>query len=226
MSDRAPPVDFSTPYSELGALRAQQQMLRSVSDDIRGSLRDLDRIQSEAMHDAAMAAVWAATLMVCDILKIGLSAADRRAKLLFSAQDRAVRSADRILKLLGAGGLATKADLMKSVSAELGPAAQATEDVRKAMSELRNLKLPTTGQPVPVKIPKEAGLLVDLGVAMAQDTILLMQAGHLQRQASVNAAQGRAQMKQSLMRVQNKITLIDSEITRAVERLEREARTA
>ena len=116
MSDRAPPVDFSTPYSELGALRAQQQMLRSVSDDIRGSLRDLDRIQSEAMHDAAMAAVWAATLMVCDILKIGLSAADRRAKLLLSAQDRAVRSADRILKLLGAGGLQSMARRQRQLS--------------------------------------------------------------------------------------------------------------
>lgn len=223
MSDRVPIVDFDTPYSKL---QAQRQRLRSVSDEIRNSMRDLDRYQGEAHRDAAMAAVWAATLMVCDILRIGLSAADKRINLIFAAQDRALQSANRILKLFGSSRIVTKADLIESVSAELAPAAQATEDVRKAMAELRKLKVPTTGQPVPVKVPKEAALVVDLGIAMAQDTILMLQASRLQRQASLSVAQSRMQMQQTLTKVLSRILLIESEITREFERLQRQAKTA
>lgn len=226
MIDKAPQVDFNDPFLHLKALRGQRERLRSVVEDIRSSIRNLNQIEGEAHRDAAMAAMWAATLMVCDILKIGLAAADKRASLIFSAQDRAVQSANRILKLFGAPTITTKADLMKSVSAELTPAAKATENLRTAMAELKKLKVPTTGQPIPVRIPKEAGLLVDLGVAMAQDTILLLEAGQLQRQASANVAQSRVMMRDQLTRVLTRLMLIESEFAREFDRLWRMASIA
>lgn len=226
MSDQPPIVDFSTPWSNLTALQAQRQMVQSVANDIRSSLRDVDRYEGEAINAANMAAVWAATLMVCDIVRIGLSAADKKAALAFSTQDRAIQSANRVLKLFGSGGIATKASLMKSIGPELEGAAKATDTLRKVAGELKKLKVPTTNGPVPVKIPKEASLLVDLGLAMAEDTILLLQAGNMQRQASVTAAQSRMQMRQNLQKVLNRIMLIDGEITREFERLRRIGNTA
>lgn len=221
-----PEVDFNTPWLNLKALQAQRQMLQSVAGDIRGSLQDVDRFENEAILDATFAAAWAATLMVCDILKIGLSAADKRADLLFKQQDDLIKTANKVLKLLGARTITTKADLMRSLGPEVTTASRATETVRTTMEQLRRMKVPTTRHPLPVAVPKEAGLLVDLGVAMAQDTLLLLEAGNLQRRANVTAAQSRMQMRQSLNKVLSRIMLVEGEITREIERLQRLGRTA
>lgn len=70
MSDTPPKVDFGTSWSNMQALQAKRHKLQSAARDIRSSLRDVDRLQFEAVRDAEMAMVWAATLMVCDIVRI------------------------------------------------------------------------------------------------------------------------------------------------------------
>lgn len=226
MTDRPPTVDFSTPYSPLAALVAQRNYLRSVAEDIRGAMQVVDRYQAEALHDANMAAVWAATLMVCDVIKIGLSAGDRRAKILFAAMDRAMDRANRVLTLLGAPKVATKSDILAAVDADLRGSVKMIDTVRQTRNALASLKVPTSGGSVDVKLPKEANLVIDLGIAMAEDSILILQAQGMVNQAGAHAAFARGQMRTNLNRVLQRVLLVDSEITREFERLQRQSNIA
>lgn len=135
------------------------------------------------------------------------------------AYDRAIEAANRVMKLFGSPGSVTKAQLLKSLGPEFDSSIKVIESLRKAKSELKRVETSTSGKSIPIGLPKEAGVLIDLGAAMAEDSILMLQAGNLQRQSNVNAAQSRMMMRQHLQRVLTRLILIDSEITREYERL-------
>ena len=92
-----------------------------------------------------------------------------------------------------------------------------TDAVQKARRFLRS-----TG----VVENKETKLVLDLAVEMTEDTLLIMQAMNLQQAASSNATRTQAKMRESLERVSRRLLIIDSEITRALERVEKNTRTA
>ena len=226
MPDRPPIVDFNRPYSPLDALVAQRAYLRAIALDIQQAMHDVDRYQAEAVQDANIAAVWAATLMVCDIARIGLSAGDRRARLLFAALDNATARAGRVMRLFGAAKVPTKDDLLRAVNDDLKRPVRMLGAVTAARGVLSRLKLPTTGGPVAVTVPEEVNLVLDLAMAMAADTVLILQAQGLASRAGTQAAQARGQMRVNLHRVLQKMMLIDAELTRQWDRMQRQVNTA
>jgi hypothetical protein len=217
MSDRPPQVDFSTPYSEFQALSLERSRLQGVASDIRAAMKDVKRFGAEGARYAEMAAMWAATLMVAEICKLGLSAGDRRAKVLFNAQDRMFAQANKMLKFLGMATIATKDDVLKTLDPDLRSIDQMTGYVQTTREFLKK---------VGVNENKETRLVLDLVVAMTQDTLLIMQAMKLQQQVSGNATAAQVKMQQSLTKVTRKIMLIDSELTRMIERAQARMRTA
>lgn len=217
MNDRPPVVDFSTPYSAFQDLAGQRERVREAAEDIRKAMADLNRFDADSAHYATIAAAWAATLMVADILKIGLSAGDRRAKLLFDAQDKAIERADKVLKFLGLGSIETKADLMKSLDQNLQSTAKMADDIRKSRAFLKEKGL---------KASKEVNLVLDLATAMTEDTLLLLQAQQAQQRAFSQSAGARSQMRSQLARLRNRMLLIDEQLTQQFERAEKAGRTA
>ena len=217
MSDKPLVVEFDTPYSAFRDLASQRHRLRGAAEDIQHAMQDVNRFQADASNYATIAAAWAATLMVADILKIGLSAMDRRARVLFAAQDRTIERANKALKLLGLRTMTTKADLMKTVDPNLQGAVKLMADIRAAREFLKKQG---------INAPKEMNLLLDLGTAMADDAVLIMQAGQLQRQARSNANAARNNMRNSLSRINQRIKIVDQELTRLIDRAMTLSRTA
>jgi hypothetical protein len=171
MTDFPPKVDFTLPPDALAAIRAQRARLMALQRDIESAMRDVDRFSKEGALYAGIAAGWAATLMVCDILKVGLSAMDRRAAVLFKAQDRQISNANKVLKTLGLPTLTSKEELMAGVDPNLQGAIKLTSEIREAQAFLKKQG---------AKAPKHIALLIDLGTVMADDTVLLIQAGQEQ----------------------------------------------
>ena len=60
-------------------------------------------------------------------------------------------------------------------------------------------------------------LVLDLVIAVTQDTLMTMQAMNLQQQVGSNVAATQPKMRESLTRVTRKILLIESELTRMIE---------
>jgi hypothetical protein len=77
----------------------------------------VSQYNAEGARYAEIAAMWAASLMVAEISKIGLSAGDRRARVLFQAQDRLLDQANKVLKLFGLKTMVTKDEILKSLDA-------------------------------------------------------------------------------------------------------------
>ena len=217
MNDRAPVVNFNTPPNRLSELHTQRMRLAGVVADIEASIKDVRGYAAQGQRDAGYAVAWAATLMVTDILRISLSASDKRAKLLFNAQDKALSRANQVLVAAGGRAMPTKSDLMKGVDTSLSGAAQMTKIIRDAQKFLKDAG---------VKVSKDTTLLVDLGTAMCDDTVLMLSAGLTSQNISNNAAHTQAVMWQHLQKVRRSLLIINSEFTRAFEEQERWSRTA
>lgn len=208
MTDFPPKVDFTLPPDALAAIRAQRARLMALQRDIESAMRDVDRFSKEGALYAGIAAGWAATLMVCDILKVGLSAMDRRAAVLFKAQDRQISNANKVLKTLGLPTLTRKEELMAGVDPNLQGAIKLTSEIREAQAFLKKQG---------AKAPKHIALLIDLGTVMADDTVLLIQAGQEQNHVRSNAENARNSMRSQLMRIRQRIEALDREFSRLFE---------
>src|SRR6266404_466199 len=138
MNDRPPQVDFSRPVTELQLLSLERERIRSVVQDIQAATSDIGRYGAEGARYAEIAAMWGATLMVAEICKLGLAAGDRRAKVLFNAQDKLVGQANKVLKGLGRGTIATKEDILKTLDPELRGVSKMTESVQKVRGFLKS----------------------------------------------------------------------------------------
>lgn len=214
--DKPPTVDFQTPYSQLEALRAEERRLREVADDIRSVRADILRFDREGVENATYAATWAATLMVADILRRSISAMDRRASVLFSAFDREVATANKVLKMLGLKTIATREEVMKNVDPNLKPAVDFTKDIQKVRQLLKEHK---------IRVPKEVNLLLDLGVDMANDSVLIMQGAQLVEQIHARTKHNLAQNALAIERVNKRIREIQLEMTRLIEQAQIKMRT-
>jgi hypothetical protein len=155
--------------------------------------------------------------MVAEISKIGLSAGDRRARVLFQAQDRLFEQANKVLKLFGMKSMVTKDDVLKSLDPDLRNGARFTDTIQKTRDVLTKVGL---------KENKEVKLLLDLVIAMTNDTLLIIQTTHTQQQISANAAAAQAKMRASLSRINRHIQNVDLELTRMIERAARKSRIA
>lgn len=195
----------------------QRNQLHQCAALMRESIQDIDTIQKEGTEAAGYAAAWAAVLMTTDILRIGLSAGDRRARLLFQGLDRAIARADKVLVAFGQKPTMKKSDLMASLDPELRGTGQFIKDVREAQGFLK-------GQGV--KPPKQLKLVMDLAMAMTEDTLLMLNAGQLQKQVGEQARHGRMQAAMHLKRVLSRLAHVDAQILQAFDQRDLFNRTA
>lgn len=207
MNDRAPVVDFNKPYDPLDGMLAQRQRLRNAIEDIERSMADVQRYGAEGARYAGYAAAWGATLMLADIVKLGMSTANPQAKILFDAQDLALERANKLLDLIGMGmgTIATKDDLIKTVDPNLEGAFKLTQFVTSSQNVLAKLG---------VKIPKEWALLLNLATTMCDDTVFMINAGQAQQSVTGNVSHARAAMLQNLLKVKQRLKMVDGEIER------------
>jgi hypothetical protein len=212
MLDQPPVVDFSIPPSEVAYPSAQRELLALAVKDLAQTSSDVGGYGREGALFASYAACWAAALMVADIIKIGLKAGDRRARLLFDAQDQAVQRANKLIKAMGGRPLPQKADVLKSVDPQFNGVVGFLDDVKKSREFLKKHK---------AKEPKEVSLLLDLGIAMTEDSVLILDAGTQQQRSVQQAAAAQAQIRAKMARLQSKIAEFDREMTRMIERGQR-----
>lgn len=199
------------------ALMQQRARLQLCADQIRAAIQDIEGFRKEGSDAAGYAAAWAAVMMATGILRTGLSAADRRAGLMFSALDKAVERADRVLKFFGGPQIGKKADLLASLDPNLRQVSTLTKDVREAQAFLRKHK---------VKPPKHLALVIDLALGMTDDTLLMLQAGELQSQVGQHTGAALNQSLAHLRRVNARLTQLDARILQAFDQRDLFNRTA
>jgi hypothetical protein len=198
-------------------LYQQRERLRKTAADIRQASQDISRFRSEGADYAAYAATCAAVIMVTDILKHSMSAMDRRAKLLFGAMDKNVATANKVLKAFGQRQITTREDLLRNLDPDLQKPRAMLKVVEQARAFLKKHEVRET---------KEVKLLLDLGVAMTEDSLLIMQAGNTQVHVNNAANSAQANVRRSLEKTLQNLILIDNELTRQFEQLETLSRTA
>jgi len=217
MSDRPPVVDFKTPTTPLTHLDLQRKRLHYLIEDVEHSINEVRRFEAEGQRYAGYAVAWAATMTLTDILKISLSAVDRRAKLLFEAQDKSLAQASKILQLLGHKPLATKADLLKSMDERLGLGPKMTDGIRKAQKSLKSAK---------INMPKHLTLLLDLGTTLCDDFLLMTDAGLTSQHVREQSAHTQEMMRKTLAKLRKNLLLTEQAYTLLFEEREVLARTA
>lgn len=202
-------------YSHAGAdgsmielARARQRLMQAAAD-IGAAMRDVDSYETDAARAATIAALCAATLMVTDIIRISMSAMDRRARFLFGRWDEAENCVYRAVGVMGGPKKVSRDDLLKGLDQNLRPAGDLIQAVRTAQGGLRTVKL---------NPPKGLGLVIDLGLAMSADTLLMVQAGQTEQAAHSSAHAARQGMRRTLTRLQARIFQIDREFTSAFDR--------
>jgi hypothetical protein len=215
--DQPPVVNFQRPYTPLEVLQAEELRLQGIADDIRSVRQDLLRFDREGAENAAYAATWAATLMVADILRRSVSAMDRRAPILFSAFDKRVATANKLLKILGLKTIATREEIMKDIDPNLQPVVNFTRDVQEAREMLKKYK---------IRAPKEVDLILDLGIDMTNDATLIMQSQQIAQQIHDRTAHHLTQVDQNLDRVSRRIREVQVKINRLIEQAQIRMRTA
>jgi hypothetical protein len=220
MTDRPPQVDFGSPAEKprpLDGLFAERNRLKALIADVESVRPDILRFEREGQAYVTAAVITAAVLMTVDILKVGLSAADRRAAFLFKKFDGGVDLLRSALGRVGVNVGATREDLMKQIATDFAGPARLTQEVRNARAFLKKHGAKET---------KTTKVLLDLGLVMTEDTLLLLSAASAQADVSRNASAGRAAQGLQLDRMKRQLLLMDAEITRAFEDAQQRSRTA
>jgi hypothetical protein len=207
-------------------LRAKRRRCEIAIANIESAMQDIRKYQKDGATDAGWAATIAATMMVVDIVKHGVAAVDKRADYLFKAIDHFSHRDERMKALLD------------SVDSPLRGARSATDFVENAKKwdkrannsakfflyanrvvhysataakTLRHVKKVTT-------ISEPLSLTIDIGIDMANDSLLMMSAMMTQQgvQTSGDAAWNNSlrqlnKVKLSLIKVNDQIARIERE---------------
>lgn len=214
---RPPSVDFSRPSTSLDDLSAQRARLQMAVEDMESGLKDIRRYTNEGRWNAECAIVWATALIMADGLKEGIASMDRRAKILFSAQDRAIERAEKVMKFFGGRGIAKREDALSSVDDSLKSAANLIEDIKRSQDVLKR---------VGIYAPKAADKPIRIVLMLTSDAILVAD-GFKEREKVLNrGAAQEAQIRQRINLFKRKIQQLDQEYSRLVLEAEAYGRTA
>lgn len=203
-----------TMFSELVQKRAQ---LAAAGDAIAAAVRDIQNAGREGADAAGYAACWAAVMMATGIVKTGLTVSNKAAAAGFGAIDSAISNANRVLAALKMPTIATKGDVMKAVDPNLQGAAGFIRSVNEARAFLKKAG---------VNPPPHVKLMLDLATQMAEDTLLMLQAGQMQADVSRNTQVAMRQAVTRLQAMRHKILLLDGQIAWALSQRDLYNRTA
>jgi hypothetical protein len=202
----------------LSDLMARRERIANAIQVIQSTKADVARISQEGQTAATAAAMWAAVMMVTDILKIGMSASNKQAAAGFATIDALVAKADQLMQLFGARPMTTKADLMRQVDPNLQNAATVVGYVRQARGKIdeaaKAMKVPRG----PATALGQWDLVARIGVEMADDTILILQAGQTQSAVGRSAAAQQAQIDRTLNKLRQQLSAVDAALVQLLDR--------
>jgi hypothetical protein len=186
--------------SVLMDLAEKRRRLAEASDLIEAAAKDVVGARNEGVTNAGYAAAWAAVLLATDIIKAGISAVDAQAAAAFSGLDKAIGAANRLLPLLRMAPIATMADVLKSVDPNVQGVAGFLIDLREAKALLARAR---------ISAPRDLGLVLTLATGMAEDTLLLLQAGQQQQAIASRSGAALAAMATRLRTIRVKLMELD-----------------
>ncbi|MBY3347970.1 hypothetical protein [Rhizobium laguerreae] len=193
-------------------LLSRRQRLKAALQELKAARNDVSKFGAEGDTAVVMVMMWASVMMVTDVLKIGMSAADKRALSLFSAIDNGIAKADGLLQIFGARPMVKKADLLKQVDPNLQKSVVVIDYLRKGRDVLDKAAKQVELSRDALENYKALNLVAKLGLAMADDTILLMQAGTLQTQNAARIRNVIAAIDRQVSDMDRKVAEIDREI--------------
>lgn len=205
----------------IATLMSDREKLETAAKAIDAAIHDMQAARADAQFNSGCAAAWAAVMMTCDIVRAGLSSAFRVADREFQAIDKGIALANHFLSFWGHTPIATKADLMATVDPEF----RRTEDLLESVQAARQFLKKHRINPPP-HAARQVNLILDLGVAMTEDTLLLMQAGNTGTRAAALADQGISAAQHRLRSIRTRINRINHQIMHELEMRERFATTA
>ena len=198
--------------SALTDLLSRRQRIVDTIAKMQAVRADVSRAGAEGRGDAMIAATWAAVMMVTDILKIAMSAGNKQAGAQFALQDKMIANADSVMQKFGASPMTKKSDLMAQVDPNLRTAAGITKSLRDAQG-IMNSAAKTLGQDTSTATNfGKWNLVASIGVEMADDTILLIQAGQLGDQAIRGARIAQSQIDRLIAKQAQQLSAIDAKI--------------
>jgi hypothetical protein len=203
--------------SSLKELAAKRFLLGEAVRMMTDAQRDMRRYQSEASLYCGYAAAWAAVLMTVEIVKIGLTASDSKAAAAFSVIDRSIDQANKLLIAFGHTPIQKKEQALESLDPSLRKVSAMTQTIQQARGVLK--KLGVTEQ-------KELALLLDLGVAMTDDTLLMLQAGLLDQKLFRSSQAAITRTGHQIELLKSKINRLDDQIQYLLYQRERFVSTA
>lgn len=198
--------------SALNDLLQRRDRIVQCLAKMRAARADTTKIGADGRLDATFAAAWAAVMMVTDILKIAMTAGNKQAAAQFALQDKMVEKADRLMQMFGSSPMTKKSDLMAQIDPNLKTAAGITKSLRDAQSAINKaateLKMDTS---ITTNFGKW-GLVAKIGIEMADDTLLLIQAGQIGDQAIRGARMAQSQIDRLIAKQSENLAAIDYQI--------------
>jgi hypothetical protein len=210
----------------LEQLRAKRTRCELAIVNIEAAMQDIRKYQNDGATAAGWAATIAATMMVLDIVKEGVAAVDRRAEFSFKVIDHFSHRDEKMKALLdsvdpslrGARSATDFVENAKKWNKGTNVSAKFLLVVNSVMhysataaKTLRQVKKVTT-------ISEPLSLTIDIGIDMANDSLLLMSAMMAQSrvQASGDAAWNNSllqlsKVRQSLIKVNRQIARMGQE---------------
>jgi len=155
--------------------------------------------------------------MATDITRIGLEQ-DRRGALLFKGFDKIQDKAYSLLKVFGVKRT-TRDDIVGGITNETAKTiTEVTEGVELARKGLSKLQ-----KHLPKKYadritePKHVSLILDIGVKMAEDTALMIDAGMAGQQVSNQARVSAQKIQGTIAKVEKQLAVVERELHRLIE---------
>jgi 5-methylcytosine-specific restriction endonuclease McrA len=155
----------------LDELQQRHRQLVRILIEIGKARDQIIAEEIQASRNTTIAAGFAAIIVVTDILRIGLSAADERADLMFEAIDKATEQVKDYQMVRGAGGVMTRDDAMLMVDPDLADSSRLLNCVKEVKSLFDAMK--KKGLVKSSEGKDQIGVVVDIGLAMTEDFMLL-----------------------------------------------------
>ncbi len=196
----------------LNDLLSRRQRIAQTITQMQAARMDVTQAGAEGRLNATVAAAWAGVMMVTDVLKIAMTAGNKQAAAQFALQDRMVENADKLMQRFGSSPMTKKSDLMAQVDPNLRTAAGITKSLRSAQDALgKGAKILGQDTGVNTNLGKW-NLVAKIGIEMADDTILLIQAGQIGDQAIRGARIAQSQIDRLIAKQSQQLSAIDNHI--------------
>jgi hypothetical protein len=192
-------------FVSLQELTMKRARLASIVDLMEQAQNDMNRAKDQGNFNSAMAMSWAAVLLAADLVKRGLSEANKQAALGFTVLDKGFAAADKLLVAFGRAPMAKKADALQSLDPNLRNVNAWVDQVSQVRGWLGKAGL---------KEDKHLGLVLDIVTDMTQDTLLMLQAGQDQTRNWNNATAAINRANQQIDKVQTSLKRLDAEIAK------------